>query len=111
MPTRVLELRSIRGTGGGPEKTILAGTTAADPSRYAITVCYLRDARDQVFGIDTLAKRSGIDYVELVERHSFDMSVWLPLRRLVREKGIHIVHAKLDDGSVVFSGTGHIAAE
>jgi hypothetical protein len=24
-PIKVLELRSVRGTGGGPEKTILAG--------------------------------------------------------------------------------------
>ena len=93
MPTRVLELRSIRGTGGGPEKTILTGTAATDPSRYAITVTYLRDARDDAFDFDTLAKRSGIDYVELIERHSFDPSIWTPLRRLVRERGIHIVHA------------------
>jgi pimeloyl-ACP methyl ester carboxylesterase len=34
-PTRVLELRSVRGTGGGPEKTILLGTAMTDRSRYA----------------------------------------------------------------------------
>ena len=51
-PVRVLELRSVFGTGGGPEKTILLGAAQSDPSRYAVTVCYIRDARDEVFGID-----------------------------------------------------------
>ena len=53
---RVLELRSVRGTGGGPEKTILLGAARHDRDRFAITVCYLRDARDDVFGIDERAR-------------------------------------------------------
>ena len=39
----------VRGTGGGPEKTILLGARLADPARTRVTVCYLRDARDDVF--------------------------------------------------------------
>ena len=31
-PIRVLELRSVRGTGGGPEKTILLGAARTDKS-------------------------------------------------------------------------------
>ena len=54
-PIRVLELRSVWGTGGGPEKTILLGTARTDPRRFAVTVCYLRDRRDPVFGIDNRA--------------------------------------------------------
>ena len=45
-PLNVLEIRSVRGTGGGPEKTILVGAAQADPSRYRVTVCYIRDTRD-----------------------------------------------------------------
>jgi glycosyltransferase involved in cell wall biosynthesis len=92
-PVRVLELRSVRGTGGGPEKTILLGAQQADRSRFAVTVCYIRDARDAVFGIDARAERLGIDYVEIPERSSFDPRVWGALRRLVRDRGIDIVHA------------------
>jgi glycosyltransferase involved in cell wall biosynthesis len=92
-PIRVLELRSVRGTGGGPEKTILSGAAQADPRRVQVTVCYLRDARDEIFGIDRRAAALGIDYVEVRERHSFDPSAWIALRRLVRERGIDIVHA------------------
>jgi glycosyltransferase involved in cell wall biosynthesis len=90
---RVLELRSVRGTGGGPEKTILAGAARSDPSRFRVTVCYLRDGRDRVFSIDRRAAQLGIDYQEIRERHSFDPSIWPALRKLVRQRQIDIVHA------------------
>lgn len=92
-PIRVLELRSVRGSGGGPEKTILYGAAQSDPSRFAVTVCYLRDRRDAIFAIDKQARQLGLDYVEVRERHSFDVSVWRALRQLVRERNIDIVHA------------------
>lgn len=89
----VLELRSVRGTGGGPEKTILRGATMADPARSKVTVCYLRDERDNCFGVTDRPEREGVDYVEIRERHSFDPSVWPKLRRLIVEREIDIVHA------------------
>jgi glycosyltransferase involved in cell wall biosynthesis len=126
-PVRVLELRSVRGTGGGPEKTILLGTARTDPSRFAITVCYLRDQRDNVFGIDAKAAGLPIEYAEMLERHSFDISIWPRLRQLVRDRGIDIVHAhdyktdvlawllsKCEDViplSTVHGWTGHSARE
>jgi glycosyltransferase involved in cell wall biosynthesis len=91
-PLRILELRTVRGTGGGPEKTILLGTARTDPSRYAISVCYIRDRRDQQFHIDSRAIELPIDYVEVIERHSFDPSIWGELTRLVKTKQIDIVH-------------------
>jgi len=92
-PLRILELRSVRGTGGGPEKTIMTGTARTDATRYAITVCYLRDRRDTAFTLDRVARELGLDYVELLERHSFDPAVWPALRDLVRARRIDIVHA------------------
>ena len=74
-PVRVLELRTVRGTGGGPEKTILLGAARAGDG-IAVTVCYLRDDRDPVFSIDRRASAAGVDYVEVRERHSFDPSIW-----------------------------------
>ena len=93
VPIRILELRSVRGTGGGPEKTILLGTARTDPRRFAITVCYLRDARDDVFGIDAKAAALPVDYTEILEKHSIDPSIWPRLRQLVRTRAIDIVHA------------------
>jgi glycosyltransferase involved in cell wall biosynthesis len=91
-PVRVLELRSVRGTGGGPDKTILLGA-ALRQSSAATTVCYIRDARDRIFALDRKAKELDLDYVEVWERHSFDPGIWAPLQRLVRDRHIQIVHA------------------
>ncbi|MEO7275218.1 MAG: glycosyltransferase [Vicinamibacterales bacterium] len=126
-PARVLELRSVRGTGGGPEKTILLGAAQADPARWQVTVCYIRDVRDTVFGIHERAASLGVDYLEIPEKHSFDVSVLPALRRLVRERRIDIVHAhdyktnllvwllRRLDGTMVMSTahgwTGHSARE
>lgn len=92
-PLRILELRSVRGTGGGPEKTLLLGAARTDPCRYAVTVCYLRDERDQSFRIDQRARALPLDYVELRERHSFDPGLWRQLVELVRARDVDIVHA------------------
>jgi glycosyltransferase involved in cell wall biosynthesis len=92
-PIRVLELRSVWGTGGGPEKTIILGAARTDPRRIAVTVCYLRDERDPVFGVASRLEGVAIDYVEVRERHSFDPRIWRQLRALVRERRIDIVHA------------------
>ena len=92
-PIRVLELRSVRGTGGGPEKTILLGTARTDARRFEITVCYLRDRRDNVFSVNTRAATLPVDYIELLESHSFDPSIFRKLRRIVRDRKIDIVHA------------------
>jgi glycosyltransferase involved in cell wall biosynthesis len=92
-PARVLELRSVRGTGGGPEKTILLGAAMADPERARVTVCYLRDQRDGIFSIDQRATAARIDYVEVPERHSFDPRVWGSLKKIISERQIDILHA------------------
>ena len=92
-PIRILELRSVRGTGGGPEKTILQGAARSDPARFAVTVCYLRDSRDDAFGVSNCAAELAVDYVEIEERHSFDPRVWNSLRRLVKERQIDLVHS------------------
>ncbi|HUQ87450.1 MAG TPA: glycosyltransferase [Vicinamibacterales bacterium] len=92
-PVRVLELRSVRGTGGGPEKTILMGAALADPRSVHVTVCYLRDRRDDVFAIDTRAQHANVDYVEVIERHSFDPQVWPQLKRIIADRKIDLLHA------------------
>ena len=90
---RILELRSVRGTGGGPEKTILLGAAQADRSIFDVTVSYIRDRRDSVFALDRRAAELGLDYREIVERHSFDVGIWPQLRDVVRDRRIDIVHA------------------
>src|SRR5262245_72961 len=92
-PIRILELRSVRGTGGGPEKTILTGAARSESRHFVITVCYVRDARDTIFAIDKQAAALGIDYIEVRERHSFDPSIWRALCGVVRAREIDIIHS------------------
>ncbi len=92
-PVRVLELRSVRGTGGGPEKTILRGATMTDPRRAQVTVCYLRDERDGSFAVTDRPERDGVDYLEIRERHSFDPRIWPQLKRVIADREIDVVHA------------------
>jgi glycosyltransferase involved in cell wall biosynthesis len=93
MPVRVLELRSVFGTGGGPEKTILAGAALSDPREFDITICYLRAADDDRGDIRSRAESLNLRYIELLERSSVDPSIWPQLQRLVRRHAIQIVHA------------------
>ncbi len=92
-PVHILELRSVRGTGGGPEKTILLGAAQSDPQQFDVTVCYIRDERDDVIAIDTRAARLGVKYCEIRERHSFDHRIWPALRQLIRTHAVDVVHA------------------
>jgi len=92
-PISILELRSVHGTGGGPDKTILAGARRLDERRFPTTVCYLRSESDSAFNIDQQARSAGVDYVEVRERWSFDWRVWVELRQLVRRRRVDIVHA------------------
>jgi glycosyltransferase involved in cell wall biosynthesis len=92
-PIRILELRSVRGTGGGPEKTILLGSARSDTSRFPVLVCYIRDARDQTFAMATRARELGVNYLEILERHSWDRRIWPKLVDLVRKQSIDLVHA------------------
>ena len=71
----------------------MLGAARADRRRFAVTVCYVRDRRDQVFELDTRAADLGLDYVEVHERHSFDPGIWRQLADIVRTRGIDIVHA------------------
>ncbi len=92
-PIHVLELRSVFGTGGGPEKTILAGAALSDPREFKITVCYLRAVNDDRCDIRHRAEELGLHYTELLERSPVDSSIWPQLRHIVRRNGIQIVHA------------------
>ncbi len=92
-PVRVLELRSISGTGGGPEKTILLGTARTDVNRFSILVCYLRAQGDDVSQIDDRARHLGVTYREILERRSIDPGIWRELTAIVDEFRPDIVHA------------------
>jgi glycosyltransferase involved in cell wall biosynthesis len=93
IPIRILELRSVWGSGGGPDKTIFAGAARINRAKFAVTVCYIRDKRDPAYGIAKRSDRGQVDYFEVFEKHSFDLKICSKLHALVRERKIDIIHA------------------
>jgi glycosyltransferase involved in cell wall biosynthesis len=90
-PIRVLELRSVAGTGGGPDKTLVASADIRDPD-VDLTLCYLCNEGDDLFQIGALAKQKGLDYVEVRERGPIDLRAWRAIRQLARERRFDIAH-------------------
>lgn len=79
-PITILHTRTVTGSGGGPDKTILRSAAMLDPSRYRAVAAYLHPAGDS--GIDALrgtASRFGMDMHSIPERGPID---WRAVRLL-----------------------------
>ena len=92
-PVRVLELRSVEGVGGGPDKTILLGAALSNPFRTQITVCYMYDRAQPPDGVLQRTSSLGVTVVTVPEQRPFQLSTWRRLRQIVRDLGIQIVHS------------------
>jgi glycosyltransferase involved in cell wall biosynthesis len=91
-PINVLHLRSCRGVGGGPEKTILFSAKEADPSAVRVHIAYLKSEGDAEFDLDVRARKMGVsDFTTIEERSKFDLSALRRLLRLLREKQIDLI--------------------
>jgi glycosyltransferase involved in cell wall biosynthesis len=93
-PIHILEFGQADGAGGGPEKTILNGAALADPRRFQTTICYIRRADDQNTYLKERAEDLRLDYHEIRQANPlFDPNLLPALRRLVRDRGIDLVHS------------------
>src|SRR5262245_44567157 len=91
-PINVLHLRSCRGTGGGPEKTILFSAREADPRAVRVNIAYLKSHDHAEFDPDVRARKLGIaNFTTIEERHKFDLGALRKLLRLLREKEIDLI--------------------
>jgi glycosyltransferase involved in cell wall biosynthesis len=91
-PINVLHLRSCRGTGGGPEKTILFTARETDPAAVAVHIAYLKSQDDEEFDLHERARKLGIPhFVTINERYKFDINALRELLRILREKKIDIL--------------------
>jgi glycosyltransferase involved in cell wall biosynthesis/SAM-dependent methyltransferase len=89
----VLHLRSCRGKGGGPEKTILFSAKEANPRLFCLHIAYLKSQDDAEFALDERAKQLGIEnFITVEERFKFDIRALRKLLRVLREKEIDILH-------------------
>jgi glycosyltransferase involved in cell wall biosynthesis len=90
----VLDLRSCRGGGGGPEKTILFSALETDRAAFNMSVAYLKSADDPEFDLDERARALGVESFHTIdERFKLDIGGLRRLLALLREKQIHILHS------------------
>ena len=90
----VLELRSCRGGGGGPEKTILFSALEADREAFEVTIVYLKSKDDPEFDLHERARELGIEsFYTIDERYKFDIGALKQLLQILRDKKIDVLHA------------------
>jgi glycosyltransferase involved in cell wall biosynthesis len=89
----VLHLRSSRGSGGGPEKTILFSAREADPGGFRLRVAYLKSRNDDQFDLEARARNLGIgDFITIDEDHKLDFRALKELLGVLRRYRIDILH-------------------
>ncbi len=88
----VLHLRSCRGVGGGPEKTILFSAREVDREAFELNIAYLKSRDDKDFDLDQRAKKLGIEnFVTIEETKKLDIAALKKLLQLLREKQIDVL--------------------
>jgi glycosyltransferase involved in cell wall biosynthesis len=98
---RVMDLLGTYKGGGGPDKTVLNSAAQHDPEKVYVLVTYLRQPRDDEFQIPEMARRLGINYVDLVDRNGIDWQCLSRLKGLLREHRLEVIHAH-DDKTLLY---------
>uniref|UniRef100_C6DZW6 Glycosyl transferase group 1 n=1 Tax=Geobacter sp. (strain M21) TaxID=443144 RepID=C6DZW6_GEOSM len=99
---RVMDLRGTYKGGGGPDKTVLNSAAQHDPARVYVLVTYLRQPDDHEFQIPEMAKKLGIDYVDLCDGSTLDLACLRGLAALLDRHQLEVVHAH-DDKTLLYA--------
>src|SRR5438876_521377 len=81
MRQRILDLRTVCGLGGGPEKTLLNSPRYLEHA-YEMRLAYIRPERDAQYDMPSRALQMGVDLVDIPERGPLDVRT---IRRLYDE--------------------------
>lgn len=89
---KIMHLRSITGSGGGPEKTILLSCEKIDKNRFDMICVYLKDEKDTSFNITRRAKEKKLSFYEIIERRRVDWHAIRKIVNLLKKRQIDILH-------------------
>jgi len=89
----IMHLRVVKGTGGGPEKTILLSAETIDKKRFNMLIVYIAHHKDLSYAITEKVKGKEINFIQLWENFRFDIGPVLKLINIVKKYSIHIIHS------------------
>lgn len=90
---RVLDIRSIDGSGGGADKILLR--TAMVGGKYGLdsTIAAIYGAADDSFDLLERGRAAGVSVVPIPQRFPFDPTVYRKLKHLVKNDDFDLVHS------------------
>ncbi len=89
---KILHLRTIRGKGGGPEKTLLSTPRHLGPE-YEVQIACLRPRRDPEYNMPERARGFGVSLIDIPETGPVDPRAVFRLAAEVRQFRPHVLHA------------------
>lgn len=94
---QILELRCVKGSGGGPEKTIFLSAQKMDPARFKTHILYIREEDDPQFNMmrrQYFEKKSpSVVYREVFEKHRFDTGLITFIADYCFRNSIDLIHS------------------
>lgn len=88
----IMHLRTIKGRGGGPEKTLLASSRHIGDD-YDLRLVYIRPMADDQYDMPARAARAGANLVDIPERNGWDPRTVARLAREIRGSRPALLHA------------------
>lgn len=89
---RILHLRTVSGTGGGPEKTILNSCCRLRELGHVAEAFYILDRRHDTGEVQSSAESLGLNLHVSLESSPISLHTLRRLYRVLREGKYHIVH-------------------
>ena len=90
----VLHVRTVCGTGGGPDKTIMRSARYADPERYRLAAAYIHPAcDDSIRSVWEGAEQNGMELFTIPERGPIDPTTVMRLARLADQLNVSVWHS------------------
>lgn len=92
MPLRILHARTVRGAGGGPDKTILKSCEHLARAGHAAAAFYVLDARGDTATLPAAAERAGARMHVVLEKGPVSLATVRAFRRILAAETPDIVH-------------------
>ncbi|HMO35706.1 MAG TPA: glycosyltransferase, partial [Gemmatales bacterium] len=93
MKTTILDVRVVKGSGGGPDKTIIHSPAYLAPQGYTMLCAYMHSARDAGYPkLQEKARLQGVELLSIYDEGPLDYRVVQQALALCREHQVTLWH-------------------